>query len=58
MTAVIPDNQGALNFYVELYNKQYVIVSPTKWKMYSKGGIANIQLIYPDSDGYCFIWTN
>jgi hypothetical protein len=54
-TVIFPDNQGALNFYVELYNKQYVIVSPTEWKMYSSGGIANIKLIFTD-DGYFFIW--
>jgi hypothetical protein len=58
LTVIIPDNQGALNFYVEQYNKKYVIVSTTEWKMYSKGGISNIQLIYPDSGGYYFLWTN
>ena len=53
---IIPDNQGALNFYVELYNKQYVIVSSTEWKMYSNGGIAEISLIFPDDGGYYFLW--
>ncbi len=55
---IVPDNQGALNFYVELYNRQYVIVSSTKWKMYSDGGIAEISLIYPDDGGYYFLWSN
>ena len=58
LTAIIPDNQGALNFYVEQYNKQYVIVSSKQWKMYSDGGIANIQLIYPEGGGYYFLWSN
>ncbi len=53
---IIPDNQGALNFYVELYNTKYVIVSSTKWKMYSNNGIANIELIYPEDGGYYFVW--
>ena len=53
---IVPDNQGALNFYVELYNEQYVIVSSTEWKMYSGGGIAEISLIYPDDGGYFFLW--
>lgn len=53
---IIPDNQGALNSYVELYNKLYVIVSSTEWKMYSDGGIAEISLIYPDDGGYYFLW--
>ena len=58
LTFIIPDNQGALNFYVELYNKRYVVVSETKWKMYSENGIANIELLYPESGGYFFRWTN
>lgn len=58
LTAIIPDNQGALNFYVELYNKKYVIVSNTEWKMYSNNGIAKINLIYPDDGGYYFVWSN
>ena len=55
-TVIAPDNQGALNFYVELYNKQYVIVSSTKWTMYSENGIANIELVYPKDGGYFFVW--
>ena len=55
-TVIVPDNQGALNFYVELYNERYVIVSSTQWKMYSKGGISNIELVYPEDGGYFFIW--
>lgn len=58
LTAIIPDAQGDLNFYVELYNKQYVIVSSTQWKMYSNNGIANINLIYPEGGGYFFLWSN
>lgn len=58
LTVIIPDNQGALNFYVELYNKQYVIVSSKQWRMYSDGGIANIHLIYPEGGGYYFLWSN
>ncbi|MGR6087941.1 MAG: hypothetical protein ACU4F9_07190 [Arcticibacter sp.] len=56
LTLIAPDNQGALNYYVELYNKQYVIVSSTQWKMYSENGIANIELVYPESGGYFFRW--
>lgn len=58
MSLISPNNQGALNFYVELYNNRYVIVSSTEWKMYSKNGILNIKLIYPDDGGYYFIWTS
>ncbi|MFK7947914.1 MAG: hypothetical protein AB8G11_10005 [Saprospiraceae bacterium] len=55
-TFILPDNQGALNYFVELYNKQYVIVSSTEWKMYSSGGIASIKLIFADDGGYYFLW--
>ena len=55
-TIIIPDNQGQLNFYVELYNKQYVIVNSTEWKMYSNDGIANIKLVFPEGGGYFFVW--
>ena len=58
ITEIIPDNQGSLNSFVEIYNKRYVIISSTQWKMYSKNGIANIELIYPKSGGYFFLWTN
>lgn len=58
LTAIIPDNQGALNFYVEMYNKQYVIVSSTQWKMYSNNGIANIKLVFAEGGGYYFLWSN
>lgn len=57
MSVVVPKNQGALNYYVENYNKLYVIISSTQWKMYSEHGIANIELAYPDNGGYGFIWT-
>lgn len=56
LCAIVPDNQGALNYYVELYNSQYVIVSSTKWKMYSNGGIAYIELKFPEDGGFYFMW--
>jgi len=56
MTIISPDNQGALNWYVERYNKLYVITSSTTWKMYSEYGVSNIELFYPKGGGYMFIW--
>lgn len=58
MTIIKPDDQGALNYYAELYNKRYVIISPTKWRMYSESGIAEIELIYPEGGGFYFLWTD
>ncbi len=54
--AIIPENTGSLNTFVEYYNNHYVIISATEWKMYSENGIADIMLIYPDDGGYYFIW--
>jgi len=58
LSMVIPDDQGVLNYFVEHYNSQYVIVSSTEWKMYSKNGIAKIKLIYDGEGGYYFMWSN
>ena len=52
---VVPLNQGALNFYVETYNKQYVIVSQTEWRMYSSSGISTIKLV-SHNDMAFFVW--
>ena len=57
-TFIVPNNQGALNFYVELYNSKYVIVSPTQWKMYSNNGMCEIKLVYSVNGGYYFMWYN
>lgn len=57
-STVIPDDQGSLNYYVEQYNSQYVIISSTEWKMYSKNGIAKIKLNYDGEGGYYFTWSN
>jgi hypothetical protein len=57
MTIIVPDDQGALNMYAELYNKRYVIISPTKWRMYSEYGIADIELLFPKDGLYYFVWT-
>lgn len=44
-TSIIP-TQGTLNYLVEKYNKSYVIISDTKWKMYTDNGIVNIDLTF------------
>lgn len=58
LTSIIPKDQGALNYYVEMYNNRYVIISPTEWKMYTNDGIAYIKLIFPKEGNSGFIWTN
>ncbi len=58
MAKVVPDDQGALNLYVETYNKKYVIVSSKEWKAYIGTAIYTIKLRYDDEDNYSyFIWS-
>jgi hypothetical protein len=56
LTAIAPSTQGDLNYYVEQYNRQYVVVSPTNWKMYSENGaISDIDLVNNNGTTF-FIW--
>jgi hypothetical protein len=50
---IVPKKQGILNYLVESYNKKYVIISETQWKMYNNNGIVNIELVF--RDGATFI---
>lgn len=46
LCSAMPLNSGTLNYMVELYNKQYVIIDDTKWKYYTgNGGIIYISLV-------------
>jgi hypothetical protein len=58
MTLIFPDDQGALNYYVEQYNKSYVIISAKQWRAYLEEGIADIDLIYAEDGVYYFVWTD
>lgn len=55
---IIPDDNGKLNYYVEDYNKSFVIINNKEWNMYNESGIANIKLIYPEKKGDkpYFVW--
>lgn len=53
-TVIIPVNQGTLNYYCEKFNKEAVIISDTKWKLYTANGIMYINLIYDKEGGYYF----
>jgi hypothetical protein len=55
VTFIIPNNQTVLNYMVEYYNKNYVVISTTEWKMYSKNGICRVELVFGD-DLYFFAW--
>lgn len=55
VTVIYPKRQGDLNYYVEQYNKSYVIISATSWRKYSVGGYSNIVLKY-DGDYSWFVF--
>jgi hypothetical protein len=56
LSVISPKNQGDLNFFVEMYNNQYVIVSSTEWRMYSENGnIATVELVSNKGTTF-FIW--
>lgn len=56
-TAVIPLSDAMLNAMVELYNKNYVIVSSTEWKSYTAEGVMKGELIFAEGGGYYILWT-
>jgi len=55
-TIVGPFDQNALNYYVEYYNKNYVVISPTEWRMYAKQGFFNAKLVFPAEGEPFFVW--
>lgn len=46
ISILIPHTQSDLKYFIELYNREYIIISDTTWKMYSENGVATIELIY------------
>ena len=52
---VTPARQSYLNYMVEKFNKNYVIISDKKWKMYNNNGIIDIELCFSDGGGYYFV---
>lgn len=57
-TVILPKTDGALNGFVETYNKKYVILSAINWRMYSKEGVSNIELFYTTDKECYIIWTS
>lgn len=55
-TSIIPKSIGTVQAYVEIYNKQYVIVNATKWLQYTSNGILECNLIVADNGVQFFKW--
>ena len=51
ITSCTPTSVGKLNMYVELYNKQFVIIDDYNWKWYSPEGIVIYVALRKTDDG-------
>ena len=56
VSMIQPFKQGLLNYYVEKFNKDYVIVDETHWKWYNNSSIVYIRLSQEGSYSF-FIFT-
>jgi hypothetical protein len=43
---LMPKTTGYLNYFVEKYNNDFVIISNTQWKFYNENGIMFVTLIF------------
>lgn len=56
MSIIVPRESDDLNFFVQLYNEQYVVLNDRNWKMYSENDtIASIELVHHDGLTF-FVW--
>lgn len=57
LSLIIPKDSPAIQHYVERYNKELVIISPTEWRFYVGGSIAQVELITTDDRSIIFLWS-
>jgi len=57
LSLIIPKDSPAVQYYVERYNKELVIISPTEWRFYVGGSIAQVKLITTDDKSIMFLWS-
>jgi hypothetical protein len=57
LSLIIPKDSPAIQHYVERYNKELVIISPTEWRFYVGGSIAQVKLITTDDKSIMFLWS-
>jgi hypothetical protein len=56
MSIIVPRDRDNLNYYVQKYNEQYVVLNDRNWKMYSENGtIAAIELVHHEGLAF-FVW--
>lgn len=56
LSVIAPKTQGDLNFYVEMYNRMYVVINSKEWRMYSENGsVSTIELVTNKGTTF-FVW--
>jgi hypothetical protein len=54
---LLPETKGDLHFFIEEYNKKYVILSRTSWLIYTDGYQIKITLEYLKDGMYYFCYS-
>lgn len=49
---IFPLYKSTLNYLVEKYNKEFVIISDTHWKYYTENGIIYVDLVFENGIAY------
>lgn len=57
LSMIVPKNTIDVQYYVERYNKELVIMSPTEWRFYVGNAIAKVSLETTNDNSIVFIWT-
>jgi len=56
LSLIAPKNNIDVQYYVERYNKELVIMSPTEWRFYVGNSIAKVSLETLDDNSIVFFW--
>jgi hypothetical protein len=57
LSMIVPKKTIDVQYYVERYNKELVVISPTEWRFYVGGSIAKVSLETTNDNSIVFIWT-
>ena len=55
-SGLYPNSQEAMYAVIELFNEEYIVVSDTKWKIYSRGLVVDVKLDQDDDGSYLFVF--
>jgi hypothetical protein len=56
LSMIAPKSNIDVQYYVERYNKELVIMSPTEWRFYVGNSIAKVSLKTLDDNSIVFFW--